>query len=140
MPRQKRPATTRVPALPNMAKGFRQKEVAEMLGASSDQVCRDCKTLWPKRPSFSLLTETQVRTLYCVAMFRHVQYAQGRSQILSEEIIDFINGSSDEEIWAVAELAGGSKADCNVGIEEMLIKRNQRRIEQQTINVSSTVA
>ena len=140
MPRHRRPATTRVPQLTNLVEGFRQVEVAHMLGASQHQLSRDCNALWPDRHSFSLLTETQVRTLYCVAMFRHVQYARGRYQVLTSEILDFINNSTDEEIWAVVTLAGGSQEDCNAGIEEMLIKRNQRRIQQETINVSSTVA
>ncbi|MGP1387378.1 MAG: hypothetical protein ACTS2F_27710 [Thainema sp.] len=140
MPRRRRPATTRVPALLDMCDGFRQKEVIEMLGASKDQISRDCKTLWPDRPLFSLLNKTQVRTLYCVAMYRHVQYARGRHQILTSEIQEFINENTDEQIWAVVALAGGSQEDCNAGIEEMLIKRNQRRIQQETINVSSTVA
>ena len=140
MPRRRRPATTRVPALPNIVEGFQQKEVAEMIGASQHQLSRDCNTLWPNRPLFTLLTRAQVTTLYCVAMFRHVQYARGRHQILTSEIQAFINDSSDEEIWAVVTLAGGSQEDCNAGIEEMLMRRHQRRIEQQTINVSSTVA
>jgi hypothetical protein len=73
-------------------------------------------------------------------MFRHVQYARGRYQVRTAEIIEFINDSTDEEIWAVVEMAGGSKADCQAGIEEMLVRRQQRRIQQETINVSSTVA
>ena len=140
MPRHKRPATTRVPPIVGLVDGFRQSEVAEMIGAGQYQVCRDCQALWPDRLSFSLLTENQVRTLYCVAMYRHVQYARGRHQILTSEIQEFINENTDEQIWAVVALAGGSQEDCNAGIEEMLIKRNQRRIQQETINVSSTVA
>ncbi len=140
MPRRKRPATTRVPALVGITQGFRQNEVVDMLGASDYQISRDCSLLWPNRSPHSLLTETQVRTLYCVAMYRHVQYARGRHQILTSEIQEFINENTDEQIWAVVELAGGSKTDCNAGIEEMLIKRNQRRLQQETINVSSTVA
>lgn len=140
MPSRKRPATTRVPALLDVSEGFRQAEVANMLGAAAYQISRDCQVLWPKRAYFSLLSEAQVRTLYCVAMFRHIQYAKGRYQVLAEEILAFINDNTDAEIWAIVALAGGSQEDCNAGIEEMLMRRNQRRIEQETINVSSTVA
>ncbi|MGP1386885.1 MAG: hypothetical protein ACTS2F_25235 [Thainema sp.] len=140
MPKRKRPATTRVPALVGMTQGFRQTEVVDMLGASDYQISRDCSLLWPSRQPHSVLTRNQVRTVYCVTMYRHLEYSKGRQQIPSTEILDFINNSTDEQIWAVVALAGGSTEDCNAGIEEMLMKRNQRRIQQETINVSSTVA
>jgi hypothetical protein len=123
-----------------ITQGFRQAEVVDMLGASSYQISRDCSLLWPSRPSHSLLTKNEVRTLYCVTLYRHLEYSKGRQQIPSLEIFDFINTRTDEEIWTVVALAGGSLEDCNAGIEEILIKRNQRRIQQETINVSSTVA
>ena len=140
MPVRKHPATTRVPALVGLSGGFKQIEVVEMLGSTTYQISRDCSILWPNRLGHTLLTRPQVRTLYCVALFRHLSYAQGRQQIKSSEILNFINNYSEEDIWKLVELAGGSREDCDRGIEEMEIKRKQRRIQQETINVSSTVA
>ena len=140
MPIRKHPATTRVPALVGLGGGFKQIEVVEMLGSTTYQISRDCSILWPHRSGHTLLTKPQVRTLYCVALFRHLTYAQGRQQIKSSEILDFINNNSEAAIWALVELAGGSRKDCDLGIEEMEIKQKQRRLAQETVNVQSTVA
>jgi hypothetical protein len=56
-----------------------------------------------------------------------------------KEIREFLDQET-EAIWALVQLAGASLEDCNQGIEEMRIRQNQRQIEQQTINVESTVA
>jgi hypothetical protein len=140
MPRRKHPATTRVPPLVGVKPAFKQMEVAAMLGSTSYQVSRDCSILWPSRPSYSKLNRPEVRTLYCVALFRHLLYSQGRMQVKSSEILSFINNNSEEDIWTLVKMAGGSQEDCDRGIEEMLIQQNQQRLEQETINVQSTVA
>ena len=137
---RKRPATTRVPCLVHRPERFLKTEVADMLGAPLYQISRDAKLLWGERVYRSLLSRAEVKTIYCATMYRHLQYGQGRVQITDAEILDFINNNTDAEIWAIVALAGGSQEDCNAGIEEMLMRRNQRRIEQETINVSSTVA
>lgn len=139
MPIRSNPATTRVPPIRGFAQGFQQKEVAEMLGVPEYRISRDCAAIWPNRFSYVLLNEGQVRTLYCVAMYRHLQYSQGRSQVSMKEIREFLDQET-EAIWALVQLAGASLEDCNQGIEEMRIRQNQRQIEQQTINVESTVA
>jgi hypothetical protein len=111
-----------------------------MLGVASYQICRDCALLWPNRTAHALLSRSEVKTLYCVAMFRHLQYGRGRAQVLTDEIIRFISDHTDAQIWSVVALAGGSREDCDHGIEEILVRRNQHRIQQETINVESTVA
>jgi hypothetical protein len=140
MPTRKKLATTRVPVLVDIALGYKQTEIAQMLGAERYQISRDCSLLWPNRRYQTLLSKPQVRSLYCVTMFRHLLYCQGRSTIKSREILDFINHHTDDQIWQIVELAGGSKEDCDRGIEEIEIKRKQRRLPQDAINVQSTVA
>jgi hypothetical protein len=110
-----------------------------MLGSSQTRISRDVKALWPQRFRHALLNEGQVRTLYCIAMYRHAQYTKGRFQVGIKEIREFL-GQPDEAIWLMVETVGGSLEDCNRGIEEILISRNQRQLEQQAINVESTVA
>ncbi|MGP1383460.1 MAG: hypothetical protein ACTS2F_07845 [Thainema sp.] len=140
MPIRKRPATTRVPQIVDAIAQFPKQDVADMLGAPLYQISRDTKILWGERAYRASLSRAEVKTIYCVTLYRHLQYAKGRHQIPESEIIEFINHQTDAEIWAVVALAGGSEADCNVGIEEMLMRQNQRRIQQDTINVQSTVA
>jgi hypothetical protein len=111
-----------------------------MLGAPLYQVSRDCSILWGDSIRYLPLEVAQVRTIYCVTMYRHVEYSRGRGRITDEEIHTFINEHTAASIWAVVNLAGGSIEDCNAGIEEMKIKRNQHRIQQETVNVQHTVA
>jgi hypothetical protein len=140
MPIRKRPATTRVPPMVGMTDRFAKQDVAAMLGAPLYQISRDAKLLWGDRVYRAALSRAEVKTIYCVTLYRHLQYARGRHQIPELEIIEFINNHTDEQIWAVVALAGGSEADCLQGIEEMLIRQNQRRLSQETLDVSSTVA
>jgi hypothetical protein len=136
---RKRPVMTRIPPLVLHDEMFEKSEVATMLGAPNYQISRDCTLLWGSGISRAPLSRPQVRTVYCVTIFRHVQACRGISKVSRSDILDFIN-SDEEDIWAFIRMAGGSKDDCDRGLEEIKIKRKQRRLQQETVDTQHTVA